>query len=352
VAGGDTASALAAGNPVIVKAHPAHPGTSEMVGLAISTAVRTCEFPEGVFSLLYDAGVEVGTALVCHPLIKAGGFTGSRAGGRALFDVACSRPEPIPFYAEMSSVNPVVILPGALRARSDQIAKGLHASVTLGAGQFCTNPGLIFLADDEYSEAFVTKLGELMAGTSEQTMLTRAIQANYQKGVSARTAHASVHTICGAHAAVFKTGAAEFIANPELAAELFGPATLVVIYTGRDQLLELVDSLEGQLTATIHGSEEDLRANQDLIRLLETKAGRLLFNGFPTGVEVGHAMVHGGPYPATSDGRYTSVGTRAIFRFTRQVCFQDFPDPALPAELQDANPLGIWRMVDGELKRA
>ncbi|HET9524905.1 MAG TPA: aldehyde dehydrogenase (NADP(+)) [Pyrinomonadaceae bacterium] len=351
VAGGDTASALAAGNPVIVKAHPAHPGTSELVGLAISNAVRTCELPEGVFSLLFDAGNEVGTALVRHHLIKAGGFTGSRAGGKALFDIACSRPEPIPFYAEMSSVNPVVILPGALHERSDQIANGLHSSVTLGAGQFCTNPGLIFLADNEDSNVFVRKLGKLMAGTSEQTMLTRAIQANYSSGVSARTTHASVQTICGAHAALFKTGAAEFIANPELAAELFGPATLVITYTGRDQLFELIGSLEGQLTATIHGSEADLRAYQGLIRLLETKAGRLVFNGFPTGVEVGHAMVHGGPYPATSDGRYTSVGTRAIVRFTRQVCFQDFPNAALPAELQDTNPLGIWRMVDGELKR-
>jgi alpha-ketoglutaric semialdehyde dehydrogenase len=357
VAGGDTASALAAGCPVIVKAHHAHPGTSEMVGLAVSEAVRSCELPEGTFSLLYGSGSEVGTALVKHPLINAGGFTGSRSGGRALFDAASSRPEPIPFYAEMSSVNPVVILPGALRERSDQIATGLHGSVTLGAGQFCTNPGLVFLADNDDSDAFVRKLGELIAGTPEQTMLTPAIHASYQEGVSSRTTHAAVNTIatseqqasCGANAALFKTTAANFLAHPELAEELFGPATLVVIYT--NQLMQLVNTLEGQLTITVHGSEDDLNTHQDLIRLLETKAGRLVFNGFPTGVEVGHAMVHGGPYPATSDGRSTSVGTRAIFRFTRQVCFQDFPDSALPRELKDENPLNLWRMIDGDIKR-
>ena len=347
VAGGDTASALAAGNPVIVKAHPAHPGTSELVGLALSQAVRDCDLPAGVFSLLYDAGTEVGTALVKHPLIKAGGFTGSRAGGRALFDVASSRPEPIPFYAEMSSVNPIFILPGALRERSDQLATGLHTSVTLGAGQFCTNPGLVLLADNDDSDVFVKKLGELMTGTPEQTMLTPAIRANYQKGVSSRMAHTCVQAV--GPGALFRTTAADFIANPELAEELFGPSTLVVVYN--DQLLDLVKALEGQLTATIHGSEEDLRTHQDLLKLFETKVGRLVFNGFPTGVEVGHAMVHGGPYPATSDGRYTSVGTRAIHRFARQVCFQDFPNTALPVELQDDNPLNIWRMIDGEIKR-
>ncbi len=345
VAGGDTASALAAGCPVIVKAHPAHPGTSELVGLAIADAVRTCDLPEGVFSLLFDAGNEVATALVKHPLIKAGGFTGSRAGGRALFDIASSRPDPIPFYAEMSSINPVFILPGALQERSDQIAAGLHGSVTLGAGQFCTNPGLILLTDNNDSSDFMVKLGKLMTDTAEQTMLTPAISSNYRCGVAARTNHAAVETI-GA-GALFKTRAADFLAHPELTEELFGPSTLVVIYT--DQLLELVNRLEGQLTATIHGTEEDLRTHQDLIHLLETKAGRLLFNGFPTGVEVGHAMVHGGPYPATSDGRYTSVGSRAIYRFARQVCFQDFPNDALPAELQDENPLGIRRMIDGKI---
>ena len=345
VAGGDTASALAAGCPVIVKAHPAHPGTSELVGLALCEAVKSCDLPEGVFSLLFDAGTDIAMTLVKHPLIKAGGFTGSRAGGLALFAAASSRPEPIPFYAEMSSINPVFILPGALRERSDQIAAGLHGSVTLGAGQFCTNPGLILLADNDGSAAFVNKLGELIAATAEQTMLTPGILSSYRNGVAARMKHAAVQTI--GPGALFKTTAADFLAHPELAEELFGPSTLVVTYT--DQLLELVQALEGQLTVTIHSSEEDLRANQDLVRLLETKAGRLVFNGFPTGVEVGHAMVHGGPYPATSDGRTTSVGTRAIFRFTRQVCFQDFPNELLPPELREENPLNIWRMVDGKM---
>ncbi|HET8783604.1 MAG TPA: aldehyde dehydrogenase (NADP(+)), partial [Pyrinomonadaceae bacterium] len=302
VAGGDTASALAAGNPVIVKAHPAHPGTSELVGLAVSEAVRDCGLPEGVFSLLFDAGTDVAMALVKHPFVKAGGFTGSRAGGLALLAAASSRPEPIPFYAEMSSVNPVVILPGALRERSDQIAAGLHSSVTLGVGQFCTNPGLVLLADNTESDAFVNKLGGLMAGgTAEQPMLTPAITTNYRNGVSARMGHAAVQTI-GA-SALFKTTAVDLLAHPELAEELFGPSTLVVVYN--DELVDVVNALEGQLTVTIHGSEDDLNANQDLIRLLETKAGRLVFNGFPTGVEVGPAMVHGGPFPATSDGRST-----------------------------------------------
>jgi NADP-dependent aldehyde dehydrogenase len=342
VAGGDTATAFAAGCPVIVKAHPAHPATSELVGLAISEAVKSCNLPEGTFSLLYDSGNEVALALVRHPLIRAGGFTGSRAGGRALFEAATSRPDPIPFYAEMSSVNPVVIFPGALR---DQLATGLHASVTLGAGQFCTNPGLIFLPEN--SDTFVSKLGDLMKSTPEQTMLTPAISTSYKNGLSRRMNHSGIQTIGGA---LLKTNSSQFLASPELAEELFGPSTLVITYTDRHQLLELVNSLEGQLTATIHGSEEDLIEHEDVVRLLETKAGRLIFNGFPTGVEVCHAMVHGGPYPATSDGRHTSVGTRAIYRFTRQVCFQDFPNNALPAELQEENPLGIRRMVDGESK--
>lgn len=362
VAGGDTASALASGNPVIVKAHHAHPGTSELVGLAVSDAVRECRFPEGVFSLIYGSGSDVGTALVKHPLIKAGGFTGSRPGGRALFAAASARAEPIPFYAEMSSVNPIVILPGVLRKRADQIAAGLHGSVTLGAGQFCTNPGLVFLPDNEVSDAFVTRLGALMAGTAEQTMLTPGISSSYRKGVSERLSHEGVETIegsvgaekragCEVSAQLFKTGAAQFLASPELSEEVFGPSTLVVTYSDREQLLKLMNSLEGQLTATIHGNEEDLLAHRDLLRVLETRAGRLVFNGFPTGVEVCHAMVHGGPYPATSDGRSTSVGTRAIFRFTRQVCFQSFPDSALPEELKEENPLGISRMVDGEITR-
>jgi len=361
VAGGDTASALAGGNPVIVKAHHAHPGTSELVGQAVSQAVHTCELHEGVFSLLYGAGSDVGSALVKHPLIKGGGFTGSRAGGRALFDAASSRPEPIPFYAEMSSVNPVVLLPGAIKERGEQIAAGLHGSVILGAGQFCTNPGLVFLEDNSESAAFVKRVADLIVGTVDQTMLTAGIGATYLKGISARGSQGAVETVakangdkksgCDGQAALFKTDATTFMKNPALSEEIFGPSTLVITYTNRDQLLDLVGSLEGQLTATVHGSEQDLEENGDLIRILESKAGRLLFNGFPTGVEVCHSMVHGGPYPATSDGRSTSVGTRAIFRFVRPVCYQGFPNSALPDELKEGNPLGIWRLVDGGLSR-
>jgi alpha-ketoglutaric semialdehyde dehydrogenase len=359
VAGGDTASALAGGNPVIVKAHHAHPGTSELVGHAVTAAVQECGLHEGVFSLLYGSGSEVGTALVRHPLVKAGGFTGSRIGGRALFDVASSRPEPIPFYAEMSSVNPVVILPEALKQRSEQIATGLHGSVTLGAGQFCTNPGLIFLEDNEQSSALIARLAELMNSSATQTMLTAGISSSYQTGVATRAAAAGVETVaqsnggggCQAHTALFKTDAQTFVSDNGLGDEIFGPSTLVVTYKTRDELLTAIRSLEGQLTGTIHGTDEELANNNDLLAALEQKVGRLVFNSFPTGVEVGHAMVHGGPYPATSDGRSTSVGTRAIFRFTRQVCFQGFPDAALPNELKETNPLGIWRLIDGELKK-
>jgi len=359
VAGGDTASALGAGNPVIVKAHHAHPGTSELVGLAVADAVRQCELHEGVFSLLYGSGSEIGTALVRHPLIKAGGFTGSRAGGRALFDAASSRPEPIPFYAEMSSVNPVVILPEALSVRPDQIATGLHASVTLGAGQFCTNPGLVFLPSTSDADAFVQRLSELMSATPDQTMLTPGIRSSYEKGVVERGGQTGVATVmkrsadahCAAGTALFRINTDQYLENAVLSEEIFGPTTLIVTYKDEEQLSALVHSLAGELTATIHGSESELAAHQELLSVLETKAGRLLFNGFPTGVEVCHAMVHGGPYPATSDGRSTSVGTRAIFRFTRQVCFQSFPDGALPEQLKEENPLGIWRLVDGKLEK-
>lgn len=358
VAGGDTASALAAGNPVIVKAHHAHPGTSELVGVALNKAAQECDLPEGVFSLLYGSGSEVGTALVKHPFIKAGGFTGSRSGGRALFDAASTRPEPIPFYAEMSSVNPVVLLPGALRERSEQIAVGLHASVILGAGQFCTNPGLVLLADNEESEHFIQRLSELMNATAHQTMLTKGISASYQQGIVARASEPQVQTVakgpltsadCQAATVLFRTDAASFLSNARLSEEIFGPSTLLITYSSAQQLLEVIEGLEGQLTGTIHATEEEFRSSAELIHALETKVGRLIFNSFPTGVEVCHAMVHGGPYPATSDGRSTSVGTRAIFRFTRQKCFQNFPNSSLPDELKDENPLGIWRLVDGTL---
>jgi NADP-dependent aldehyde dehydrogenase len=361
VAGGDTASALAGGNTVIVKAHAAHPGTSELVGRAVRESVRECGLPEGVFSLLFGSGPQVGTALMKHPLIKAGGFTGSRSAGRILMDVAASRPEPIPFYAEMSSTNPVFILPGALRERAESIAAGLHTSFTLGAGQFCTKPGMVFLPQGSEAAAFAKKLQQLVAGSAPFHLLTKTIHASYDSAIAARKTDAAVSLLAegppaGVNAsfavrpALFETNAASFLGS-DLDAEIFGPTTLLVQHSNRDQVLAIARGLEGHLTATIHGTEQDLHEFADLIAILENKVGRLVFNGFPTGVEVTHAMVHGGPYPSTSDGRSTSVGSQAIFRFARPVCYQGFPDSALPDALKHANPLGIWRMLDGQLSR-
>ena len=360
VAGGDTASALAAGNPVIVKAHPAHPGTSEFAGQAIRESVRQCGLPEGVFSLLFDSGTKVGVALVTHPLIKAVGFTGSHAAGRVLMDLAAARPEPIPFFGEMSSTNPVFILPGALRERAETIAAGLHASFTLGAGQFCTKPGLVFLPRGEMGQGLVGKVQDLVRQSAQFQLLTPGIRSSYRSAIAKRKQDTAVRSVADASAllaeseipvgaVLFETDAAAFLKDSVLAGEIFGPTTLLVRHSSREQLLEIARGLDGHLTATIHGTEDDLRDFSDLIAILETKVGRLVLNGFPTGVEVSHAMVHGGPYPATSDGRFTSVGSQAIFRFARPVCYQGFPDHALPEELRDSNPLGIWRMLDGQM---
>ena len=358
VAGGDTASALAAGNPVVVKAHNAHPGTAELVANAVLEAARECGMPEGVFSMVFGAGTRVGTALVQHPAIKAGGFTGSRTAGRKLVEVANNRPEPIPFYAEMSSTNPVFILPGALRERGDQIAAGLHGSFTLGAGQFCTKPGMVFAEDVAETKRLADKVCSRVSAGGSYTLLTKTIHSSYASGMQERSRTSTALAEgpppaagFGACAAVFEADADSFLKNPDLASELFGPSTMLVRYRTRAQILAIVRSLEGQLTATIHATEQDLKDYADLVAVLEHKVGRIVVNGFPTGVEVGHAMVHGGPHPATSDSRTTSVGSRAILRFARPVCYQNFPDAALPAELQDANPLGIWRMVDGHLTR-
>jgi NADP-dependent aldehyde dehydrogenase len=263
----------------------------------------------------------------------------------------------------MSSVNPVFILPGAMRERRDQIAAGLHASVTLGAGQFCTKPGLVLMDAGANAKAFAGKLGELMAATADFTLLTPGIRSAYQEGVTSRVDHPGVDVVahkpgfegqgggCQAGVALFQTDMKSYLEHPELSAEVFGPSTLLISHSGRADLLEFARVMEGHLTATIHGTDEDLRDYADLLAIVETKVGRLVFNGFPTGVEVCHAMVHGGPYPATSDGRSTSVGTRAILRFTRQVCYQGFPDAALPDELKDTNPLRVLRLVDGQWTR-
>ncbi|MGA2047482.1 MAG: aldehyde dehydrogenase (NADP(+)) [Terracidiphilus sp.] len=356
VAGADTASALAAGCPVIVKAHSAHPGTSELVAEVMQRAVAVAGLPEGVFSLLFDAGIAVGAALVRHPLVQAVAFTGSLRAGRILMDMAAARPRPIPCFTEMASCNPVFILPGALRGGADALAQGLFNSFTLGAGQMCTKPGIVLLPEQAETAGFTAKLTELVVQAAPFTLLTAGIASDYARASSHRatqatlTAQASIadgEPACPANARLFTTNLEYFLRESELSEEIFGPDTLLVHCESPAEYLRAAQALDGHLTATILGSEGDLAAHCELIAILEQKAGRLIFNGFPTGVEVAHAMVHGGPYPATSDSRYTSVGSKAIYRFVRPVCFQNFPDAQVPDELQAANPLGILRLVDG-----
>ncbi len=353
VAGGDTAAALAAGCPVVVKAHSAHPGTSEMVGHAIAAAVRDCGMPAGTFSLLFGSGGEVGQALVADARIKAVGFTGSRAGGTALMRTAAARPEPIPVYAEMSSINPVVLMPAALEARAEALAAGFVASLTMGAGQFCTNPGLILALDSPGLDRFIAAASARLREAPAQVMLTPGILRAYTEGVAQLATHATPRAeglpasgLQGV-AALFETDAARFTANHALAEEVFGSASLVVRCPDLATLARLAAGLEGQLTATLHLDAADHEAARALLPVLERRAGRVLCNGWPTGVEVSHAMVHGGPFPATSDGRSTSVGTLAIGRFLRPVCYQDLPDALLPPALQAANPLALPRRVEG-----
>jgi NADP-dependent aldehyde dehydrogenase len=362
VAGGDTASALAAGNPVIVKAHSAHPGTSEMVGQVICRSLRECGLPAGAFALIFGAGAQVGSALVRHPKVKAVGFTGSLSAGKALMQLAAARPEPIPCFMEMSSTNPLFILPEALRTRGAQIATGLFGSFTLGVGQFCTKPGLVFVPQDGSADALVADLAARVEQAAPSPMLTEGICRSYRTGVAQRQGHGSVELLAQTDStdgagtvhvspALFQVSGSDLLRDGELAKEIFGPSTLIVRYASRKELIALAHALEGQLTATLHGTDADIADFADLIGILERKAGRLIVNGFPTGVEVCHAMVHGGPYPATSDSRSTSVGSQAILRFARPVCYQDFPQAALPDELKDKNPLGIWRLIDGALTR-
>ncbi len=360
VAGGDTASALAAGCPVIVKAHSAHPGTSELVGRALQKAVKTCGLPEGVFSLLFGSGREVGAALVADPRIQAVGFTGSRSGGTALLSIAQNRPQPIPVYAEMSSINPVFLLPEALAARGDKIAEGFVASLNMGAGQFCTNPGLVIALEGKSLDAFLDAAGEAVKESPAQTMLTPGTHEAYQEGVGYYAGHAGVHEVARGQegsgtnqcqAGLFATTASDFLADEALQRqEVFGACSLVVACASSDELQRVAAQLEGQLTATLQMDDADLDMARSLLPILERKAGRILANGWPTGVEVCHAMVHGGPYPATSDSRTTSVGSAAIFRFLRPVCYQALPEALLPEALKEGNPLGVSRLVDGKRK--
>lgn len=343
VCGGDTASALAAGCPVIVKAHPAHPGTSELAGRAVVDALAACGLPAGVFSLLFDEGIAVGQALVADPRVAAVGFTGSRRAGTALMDIARARPRPIPVYAEMSSINPVLLLPGALAERGQAIGAAFVAALNLGAGQFCTNPGLILAIGRPQTEAFVAGVREAVETASPGVMLTQGIHAAYQVGVQALAAHPNVECLAQGRAgeglesriSLFATTGADLRADPRLTEEVFGACGLLVVCDDAADLMAVLDHLEGQLTAAVHVAGTDMDLARSLMPRLERLAGRLLFNGFGTGVEVCDAMVHGGPYPATSDGRSTSVGSLAIARFLRPVCYQDVPDALLPRVLRD-----------------
>ncbi len=345
VAGGDTAAALAAGCPVVVKAHPAHPGTSELVGHAIARAITRCAMPAGVFSLLHDAGHAVGSALVTHPRIKAVGFTGSRSGGMALMALANARPEPIPVFAEMSSINPLFLLPHALTQRGDALAAGLVSSLTLRAGQLCTNPGLWLAIDGPALAAFMAVVSDKLATIPAATMLTAGIAETYAHGVARLSGLAGVQqqaeglSSAGSpnrcQATLFVTDAKTFLANPALHEEIFGAAAVLVRCPDGDTLKDVAENLEGQLTATLLLDPEDMALARTLLPTLERRAGRIVVNGFPTGVELGTAMVHGGPFPATSDGgRSTSVGTLAIARFLRPVCYQGFPSGLLPLAIQ------------------
>lgn len=359
VAGGDTAAALAAGCPVVVKAHPAHPGTSELVGRAVQAAVREAGLPPGVFSMLFDAGHEAGAALVAHPEIKAVGFTGSRTGGLALMAIAAARHVPIPVYAEMSSVNPIILMPAALRARAQTIARDFVASVTLGSGQFCTNPGLVLgLAGPDF-ERFAAAAAHELGQAPASVMLSADIVHAYAAGVARLAEHSAVATLARggntperAQPALFRVNAVDLLADASLSEEVFGPCSMLVECADTETLHQVLIRLEGQLSATLHLDAADHAAARLLLPILERKAGRILVNGFPTGVEVCDAMVHGGPFPATSDGRSTSVGTAAIERFLRPVCYQNLPDELLPDALRRANALDLQRRVAGLHGRA
>lgn len=360
VSGGDTVSALAAGCPVVAKGHPAHPGTSELAGKAIQRAVKTCKLPEGTFSLIQGCAFDLGASLVEHPDIKAVAFTGSHEGGRAIFNRASSRPEPIPVYAEMGSVNPVFLLPEALRDGACLLANGFFESVTLGVGQFCTSPGLVFAFRGPDLETFAQKVAKLFSQKPPEVMLHAGIKQNFQLGIQNLTSTRGVVQVggeslqtegCYVTPVLFQTDAKNLIENKDIGVEVFGPAAVVVVCDSKEEMVLAAENMQGQLTATVHGHDNELADYASLFRVLERRAGRVLVNGFPTGVEVCDSINHGGPYPATTDSRSTSVGTAAIKRFLRPVCYQNFPDAMLPGPLQNKNEDNLWRLLDGILTR-
>jgi acyl-CoA reductase-like NAD-dependent aldehyde dehydrogenase len=355
-AGGDTASALAAGCPVVVKGHPSHPGTSEVVAREVRAAVAATGLPEGTFALLQSSGVEVGEALVDEPAIAAVGFTGSLAGGRAIFDRAAARPKPIPVYAEMGSVNPVVVTQAALRARAQAIADGLVASVASFGGQLCTKPGVVFVPAGAEGEQFVADVAGRLGAAEPQVMLNERLRDALAERVAELAELAEPAADAPAPPdgpgfrfapAAFRAAASDLAREPGLLEERFGPVVLLLDYRSEDELLEALDRIEGQLTGSVHAETGDEPLVRTLVDVLAARAGRLVFDGFPTGVAVTHGMTHGGPYPATTAPGTTSVGMTAIQRFLRPVAWQNAPAAALPAALRDDNPLGIWRRVNG-----
>ncbi|MFC9355704.1 aldehyde dehydrogenase (NADP(+)) [Rhodococcus sp. NPDC057014] len=363
VAGGDTASALAAGAPVIVKAHSAHPGTSELVGRAIRNAVRAHNLPEGTFSLVFGSGQTIGIALVTDPRIRAVGFTGSQQAGIALTAAAAARPVPIPVYAEMSSINPVFVLPGALADRAEELGSSFIASMTTGVGQLCTSPGLVFLVDAPGADRFVRAASDAVRAATPAPMLYPGIATSFADGARRLTANENIDTVAVADTApaqagcsgvpqLFVTTGEQFLDDHQLQDEVFGPASVIVRVADVAQLTAIIDRLEGQLTATIQAAPTDHAHARVLVDRLELIAGRVLFNGWPTGVEVGHAIVHGGPFPATTAPSTTSVGSRAIERFLRPVAYQNVPEELLADELRTGNPLGIWRRIDGAVTQS
>jgi alpha-ketoglutaric semialdehyde dehydrogenase len=362
VVGTDTVCALAAGCPVVVKGHPAHPGTCELLARAVYTALLKHRLPAGAFSLLQGRGNDIGIALTKHPLTQAVAFTGSLRGGRALFDVANARPHPIPVYAEMGSVNPVFLLPGALKERGEKVAEAYVASVNMGVGQFCTNPAIVLGLKSPELDHFASKTGELAQQVPPASMLHRGISEGYEAGTAVwhtigglelvgKSATAPDHAASQAACRIFKTTLAVVEANEELQREVFGPCSIITECADLDSLLRFAGGLEGQLTAALHGTEQDLKDFAPLVRLLERKVGRIIFNGFGTGIEPCPSMHHGGPYPAATHSFFTSIGTDSIYRFVRPVSYQGFPDAELPEVLQNANPTNAMRLVDGTLTR-
>jgi len=358
-AGGDTASALAAGCPVILKAHPYHPGTSEMVAEAIIAAAKKTGMPDGVFSMLHAIDHTVAQKLVSHPGIKAVAFTGSYNVGKLLYDIAQKREEPIPFFAEMGSVNPIVVLPDKMNQNSKELGEQLAGSISLGSGQFCTNPGIIVSLQGDNNYRLIESLTEKIKSLMPETMLSPGIKQNYEHKVNDALnmgadllAQSSVKgTSNKARQIIARTGAQKYLSNPKMAEEIFGPFSLIVECENKTELSKVIRSFKGQLTASIMSTEKDVAEFTNEISEIQEIVGRLIFNGVPTGVEVGYAMQHGGPFPASTDSRFTSVGTDAIKRFVRPVAFQDAPDNFLPDELKNANPLGIWRLINGKFSK-